>query len=66
MVVYKCKICGYVFDENNIEEGLNIPTGTTFDDLPSSFKCPKCRMPKAMFEKIDQFYISQTYYIIYK
>lgn len=53
MVVYKCKICGYVFDENNIEEGLNIPTGTTFDDLPSSFKCPKCRMPKAMFEKID-------------
>ncbi|MBR3139800.1 MAG: rubredoxin, partial [Methanobrevibacter sp.] len=28
MVKYKCKICGYVFDEDNIEEGLNIPAGT--------------------------------------
>ena len=53
MAVYKCKICGYVFDEDNIEEGLDIPAGTKFDDLSSFFKCPKCRMPKAMFEKID-------------
>ena len=42
MAIYKCKICGYVFDEDNIEEGLNIP-----------FKCPKCRMAKSMFEKVD-------------
>ena len=40
MAIYKCKICGYVFDEDNIEEGLNIP-------------CPKCRMAKSMFEKVD-------------
>lgn len=53
MSVYKCKICGYVFDEDNIEEGLNIPVGTKFEDLPASFKCPKCGMAKAMFEKID-------------
>ncbi|MDO5860893.1 rubredoxin [Methanobrevibacter sp.] len=53
MAIYKCKICGYTFDESNIEEGLNIPEGTKFDDLPSSFKCPKCRMAKGMFEKVD-------------
>ena len=47
MAKYKCKICGYVFDEDDIEEGLNIPEGTKFDDLPASFKCPKCRMAKA-------------------
>ena len=64
MAKYKCKICGYVFDEDAIEEGLNIPDGTKFEDLPASFKCPKCRMAKAMFEKIDQFYILQTYKII--
>ena len=58
MAKYKCKICGYLFDEDNIEEGLNIPTGTKFEDLPSSFKCPKCGMAKGMFEKIDQFYNS--------
>ena len=23
MAIYKCKICGYVFDENNIEDALN-------------------------------------------
>ncbi|MDO5823768.1 rubredoxin [Methanobrevibacter sp.] len=53
MAKYKCNICGYVFDENDIEEGLNIPDGTKFEDLPSSFKCPKCRMPKSMFQRID-------------
>lgn len=53
MAKYKCKICGYIFDEDDIEEGLNIPSGTKFDDLPNSFKCPKCKMAKAMFEKID-------------
>ena len=47
MAIYKCKICGYVFDEDNI------PAGTKFEDLPSSFKCPKCRMAKSMFEKVD-------------
>ncbi len=52
MAIYKCKICGYVFDEDDIEEGLNIPEGTKFEDLPNSFKCPKCRMAKAMFEKV--------------
>ena len=64
MAKYKCKICGYVFDEDNIEEGLNIPEGTKFDDLPASFKCPKCRMAKAMFEKIDQFYIILNYNVL--
>ena len=53
MAKYKCKICGYLFDEEDIEEGLNIPSGTKFEELPASFKCPKCRMAKAMFEKID-------------
>ena len=53
MAKYKCKICGYVFDEDDIEEGLNSQAGTKNDDLPSSCKWPKSRMAKAMFEKID-------------
>ena len=64
MAIYKCKICGYVFDEDNIEEGLNIPNGTKFEDLPNSFKCPKCRMPKSMMEKVEQFYILINYKVI--
>ena len=53
MAIYKCKICGYTLDEDDYEEALNIPQGTKFDELPTSFKCPKCRMPKAMFEKLE-------------
>ena len=53
MAKYKCKICGYVFDEDDIEEGLNIPAGTKFDDLPSSFKCPMCGATADMFEKVE-------------
>ena len=53
MAQYMCKICRYVFDEDNVEEGLGIDNGTKFEDLPSSFKCRKCKMSKGMFEKID-------------
>ena len=52
MAQYVCKICGYIFDEDNIEEGLDIPAGTKFEDLPYSFKCPKCRMSKGMFKEL--------------
>ena len=61
MTIYKCKICGYTLDEDNYEEGLNIPQGTKFEDLPSSFKCPKCRMAKAMFETRLILYITNDY-----
>ena len=52
MAQYVCKICGYIFDEDNIEEGLDIPAGTKFEDLPDSFKCPKCRLSKGMFKEL--------------
>ena len=48
---WKCKICGYVFDEDNIEEGLNIPEGTKFEDLPDDFVCPLCGVGKDSFSE---------------
>jgi len=41
---YRCKICGYVYD-NSKEE---IP----FDELPDNWKCPLCGAPKNLFEEI--------------
>lgn len=41
---YKCKICGYIYD-NDIEK-------TPFEELPDTWKCPLCGAPKSMFEKI--------------
>lgn len=44
MAKYKCKICGEIYDEE-IE-------GTLFNDLPDDWVCPKCFVPKFMFEKV--------------
>ncbi len=39
--VYKCSVCGYVYDGE-------VP----FDELGDDFLCPVCKMPKSMFELI--------------
>lgn len=44
MAKFKCKICGYVYDED--------AEGTPFADLPDSFKCPMCGASKDLFEEI--------------
>ncbi|KZX09918.1 rubredoxin [Methanobrevibacter oralis] len=44
MAKFKCKICGYVYDED-VE-------GTPFADLPDDFKCPMCGASKDLFEEV--------------
>ena len=39
MAKWKCKVCGYVY------EG---------DELPEDFTCPVCRQPASAFEKIEE------------
>ena len=46
MAKYKCKICGYIYDES-IE-------GVKFEDLPEDWTCPLCKVPKSMFEKVEE------------
>ncbi|MGM9878968.1 MAG: flavin reductase [Bacilli bacterium] len=41
---YRCKICGYIYDDS--KEDIK------FEDLPADWKCPLCGAPKSMFEKI--------------
>ena len=52
MAEFKCKICGYVYDEVKGERRGNLAPGTLWDDVPDDFKCPMCGAPKKMFEKI--------------
>lgn len=35
-----CSVCGYVYDGE-----------TPFEELPDSYQCPVCKMPKSKFEK---------------
>lgn len=41
---YICKICGYIYDDAKEE--------IKFEDLPDSWVCPLCGVPKNMFEKV--------------
>lgn len=44
MAVYKCSVCGYVFDEEK--------EGKSFSELDS---CPVCKQPVGKFEPVDKF-----------
>ena len=41
---YVCSICGYVYYP--AEHG-----GVAFEDLPDNWRCPRCKQPKAKFNK---------------
>ncbi|MDD2972066.1 MAG: glutamate synthase-related protein [Lachnospiraceae bacterium] len=43
MAVYKCSVCGYLFDEE--KEGM------TFEELE---KCPVCKQPKSSFQRVEE------------
>lgn len=46
MTKYRCKICGYIYDEDKEE--------LKFEDLNNNFTCPMCTVPKSLFEKVDE------------
>ncbi|MGZ7117355.1 MAG: rubredoxin [Methanobacterium sp.] len=49
---YKCKVCGYIYDPEIGESRSNVEAGTSFDDLPDLWLCPKCGAVKIRFIKI--------------
>ncbi len=40
--VWKCSVCGYVYDGE-----------TPFEELPDTYTCPICRQPKEKFQKVN-------------
>ena len=53
MKTYMCLICGFVYEEavGRPEEG--IAPGTTWADIPLSWRCPDCGSGKEDFEMIE-------------
>ena len=39
---YRCKICGHIYEDAKEE--------IKFEDLDDSWVCPKCGVPKQLFE----------------
>ena len=49
---YKCTICGYIYDPSVGDPDSGIKPGTSFEDLPENWSCPRCRASKGDFERM--------------
>ncbi|MFO8021260.1 MAG: rubredoxin [Perlabentimonas sp.] len=50
--MYKCKVCGYVYNPEIGDTTQNIEPGTKFEDLPPTWRCPVCSVSKDEFESL--------------
>ena len=53
MKKYRCKVCGWIYDEAKGDPDNGLAPGTRFEDLPAEFICPLCGAPKEEFEVVE-------------
>jgi len=53
MKAWMCVICGYVYEEAEGDPEGGIASGTKWDDVPLSWRCPDCGAGKEDFEMIE-------------
>ncbi|PWR71240.1 rubredoxin [Methanospirillum lacunae] len=51
MALWVCTKCGYVYNEEFGDEAHNIPKKTPFENIDSSWVCPRCGVGKSFFVK---------------
>ena len=49
MEKFECGMCEYTYDPAKGDPGRGIAPGTSFDDLPNNWTCPKCGAGKNLF-----------------
>ncbi|PKL59264.1 MAG: rubredoxin [Methanomicrobiales archaeon HGW-Methanomicrobiales-4] len=54
MDVYRCNPCRYYYYPEKGDPAQNIPPGTPFTALPSTWRCPPCKEPKSAFVKVER------------
>ena len=52
MAAWKCRVCGYVYDEAAGIPGSGIAAGTRFSNLPGGWTCPVCGAGKDAFDAV--------------
>jgi len=50
---YQCTICGYIYDPEKGDSDSGIAAGTTFEELPSDWRCPQCGAAKEDFKEMQ-------------
>ena len=56
-MLWQCKHCLTVYDEECGEIDKQIPAGTLFDDLNSDYTCPLCEASKSDFQPIEKNFL---------
>jgi rubredoxin len=54
MNLWRCTICGYIYDPAEGDAGNGVPPGTPFEELPAGWECPRCGVGTDLFEEIRQ------------
>jgi rubredoxin len=53
MDMWKCTVCGYIYDPEEGDPDNGVEPGTPFEQLPEKWVCPECGAAKEYFEKMD-------------
>jgi rubredoxin len=48
-MMYKCAVCGYIYNPETGEPRNGTSPGTAFEELPDKWFCPKCGAGKIRF-----------------
>ena len=46
---FECRACGYVYEPAKGDNQNKISPGTLFEDLPETWRCPVCSVPRSQF-----------------
>lgn len=49
---YECGACGYVYEPEKGDSKNQVSPGTSFTELPSSWRCPVCGVKASQFSNI--------------
>ncbi|MFZ2498377.1 MAG: rubredoxin [Methanosarcina sp.] len=50
--MYRCDKCGYLYNPFRGDSSQSIAPDTLFEDLPKSWKCPRCGASRDKFKKV--------------
>jgi len=51
---YRCVFCGWVYDPENGDLVAGIKSGTAFEDIPETYRCPVCGASITDFKPVDE------------
>jgi rubredoxin len=52
---YKCLKCSYIYDPAEGCSPSGIPPGIPFEELPDTFRCPRCGADLTQFTRLDKW-----------